>query len=166
MAKQWETEGPSSTHFHSSRKERHISGGIKEKKKSLSFFKRNPSMKIILLDLVFIVIISGVIVPFIMKREGTSSIDNYKISLKAFSFDDEVMATLTISETKNIETTGLVEADFYFEKDSVLANESDLLPSISGERVIRTKMNWDNSEYLFCHIGINDKSKIIKVRIR
>ena len=164
--KQWETKDLEDTQFHSSREERHIAGGILKQKGKDGFFQKNPAMKIILLDLIFIVIISGVIVPFIMKREGTARFENYSLTLKAFTFDNEVMAVLTVRGTKKSEPSGLIEVSFYFEDDLSDHLESDLPPSDGEKRVFRTKLISTGSEYIYCNIRINGKNKTIKGRIR
>lgn len=162
---QWETQGLSNIQFHSSREERHHLGGIEVKKKK-SFFQRNPTFRILIIDLIFIVIISGVIVPFIIKREGSVKIDNYKISLKAFNFDDQVMATLTVQETENLESEGILEASFYFNEDSGKNTETDLLPKRHGERVLKAGIKSVNSDYIYCRVSFDGKNKIIKKRIQ
>jgi hypothetical protein len=166
MDKQWETSGLSDNNLHSSREERHTLGGTNQPKVKKGFFQNNPSFKIIMIDLLLIVIISGVFVPFIMKREGTSRIDNYKLTLKAFNFDDQVMATLVILNTEDLDNEGLVEASFYIDENINLYLESDILPSRLEERILKTKLKSENSDYLYCKIEINGKTKTIKKRIQ
>jgi len=166
MDKQWETKGTGSTEFHSSRKERYENGGIGNPKEKKGFFQRNPSYRIYLIDLILIVIISGVIVPFIMKREGSSKIDNYKLTFKAFEYDDEILLTLKITETEDIDTDSLVEARFYFEDSRGESLESDLLPSKLEERIIKSSIISNAVDYAYCDILINGKKKTIKKRIQ
>ncbi len=166
MDKKWETSGLHDTHFHSSRKERHEAGGIAEKKEKKGFFQKNPSFKIIMIDILFIVIISGVIVPFIYKREGTSTIDNYKLTLKAFDFDDEVMFSLTVIEKDDTENASLVESEFYLNVDGLTLSESDLLPGPGEERILKGGLPLSDEKYLYCKVSINGKNKIIKKKIK
>lgn len=165
MNNKWETQGLHNTQFHSSRKERHVMGGPELKKKK-GFFQRTPAFRIFIIDLIFIVIISGVIVPFIMKREGTSKIDNYKLSLKAFNYDEEVMAILTVIEIENLPSEGIIDASFYFEDDNMENIESDLLPGNGEERVLKFRMKSENSDYLYCNVQINGKNKTIRKKIQ
>ncbi|MCP4178935.1 MAG: hypothetical protein GY756_14330, partial [bacterium] len=55
MNKEWETLGLGDSHFHSNREERHILGGKTGKKEKKGFFQKNPGMKIVLLDILFII---------------------------------------------------------------------------------------------------------------
>ena len=166
MGKQWETNGLDQSQFHSSRSERHEMGGISKNKKRLGFFQRNPSFKILIIDLIFIAIISGVIVPFIMKREGVSNLEDYKLTLKAFNFDDTVMVSLTVKDTEGIDSAGLVEASFYFEEDLQEFIESDLLPSDGDERVLKRGIPENDSKYIYCNVTINGNNKTIKKKIK
>jgi flagellar basal body-associated protein FliL len=165
MKNNWEIQGIDSIYFHSSREERQKLGGI-EKKKKTGFFQNNPTFKIIIIDLIFIVIISGVIVPFIMKREGSARLDNFKVILKAFNYDDEVMATLTVRETENRKSDGVIDAGFYLKDNSEEMTESDLLPSFGNERVLKISLKSIESDYIFCNVQINGKNKTIKKRIQ
>jgi len=162
----WEISELDNTNLHSSRKERHQLSGMDGNKKKSSFFQNNPSFKIIIIDLIFIVIISGVIVPLIYKREGTTKIDNYKLVLKAFDYDDEALVTLSISELEGLDTEGLVEADFYFDKNSEHIYESDILPGSGEKRILKTGLKSNDEEYVFCDISINGKNKTIKKKIK
>jgi len=166
MNNKWEVSGLENFNLHSSRKERHEFGGIDDNRKKLSFFQRNPSFKIIIIDLIFIVIISGVIVPFIYKREGTAKIDNYKLVLKTFDYDDKILATLTVSEVDGLDSDDLVEVDFYIDIESIHVNESDILPDPGAMRVLKAELNSNSGNYVFCNITINGKNKIIKKKIK
>lgn len=166
MDKKWETSGLNDAHFHSSRKERYESGGITEKKKKKGFFQKNPSFKIIIIDILFIIIISAVIVPFIYKREGTSAIDNYKLTLKAFEFDDQVMFSLTVIEKDNSENGSLVESEFYLIEGEMSLSESDLLPGPGEERILKGGLPLGDEIYLYCNVSINGKNKLIKKKIK
>jgi hypothetical protein len=166
MDNKWEINGLDNSNFHSSRKERHELGGVDGNKIKKGFFQKNPSFKIVIIDLLFIIIISGVIVPFIYKREGTLKIDNYRMTLKAFDYDDQAMVTLTVRETDGLDSGGLVEADFYLDKDSLHASESDILPGSGEERILKAKLSSNNEIYIFCNITINGKNKTIKKKIK
>lgn len=166
MDKKWETTGLNEAHFHSSRKERYEVGGVSEKVEKKGFFQKNPSFKIIMIDILFIVIISGVIVPFIYKREGTSTLDNYKLTLKAFEFDDLVMFSLTVSEKDGIENSSLVESTFYLVEGGKSLSESDILPGPNEERILKGGLPLSEEVYLYCRVSINSKNKIIKKKIK
>lgn len=166
MDKKWEISGLSDAHFHSSRKERHEVGGIPDKGAKKGFFQRNPSFKIIMIDIVFIIIISGVIVPFVYKREGTATVENYKLILKAFEFDDQVMFSLTVREKDGINNSSLVESEFYLEEGTQTFLESDILPGPGEERVLKGSLPFNLEKYLYCNITINGTNKIIKKKIK
>lgn len=166
MDKKWETSGIDEANFHSSRKERYELGGIGENKIKKSFFQRNPSFKIIIIDLIFIVIISGVIVPFIFNREGKSSIDNYRLTMRAFEYDDQVMVTLTILETGGERNNGVADGVFYLASDSISSSHSDILPDSGEERVLKSSLPFNKEKYAFCDISINGQTKTIKKKIK
>lgn len=166
MDKQWETQEVDNSHFHSSRKERYKVAGIDRDKKQLGFFQRNPSFKILIIDLIFIAIISGVIVPFIMKREGMTNFESYKLTIKAFDFDDLVMVSLSVKDMENMDSNELVEASFYFEENQREFVETDLLPSNGDERILKTGIPSINSNYIYCDVTINGKNKTIKKKIK
>lgn len=162
-----ETEGAGFHSYHSSRKERYAVGHINESKVKNGFFQRNPSFKILFIDLIFIVIISGVIVPFIYRREGVSSIDNYSLELRAFYYDSNIMASLTVrgKEGSNIEDS-YVSAYFYTEESQEGIGVEDLLPDPGEERLLKAVLPHLNQEYLLCRIEINGTSRTIKKKIK
>lgn len=162
----WETTGLEDLNCHSSRRERHQMGGIDKNSGKMGFFQKNPSFKIYIIDLIFIAIISGVIVPFVYKNEGTTKIENYKIVLKVFEYDDKIMLTLTVSEKDNIDLKDLVEADFYLDMDSEHVTETDILPGSGEKRVLKTGLLFRNEKYAFCSITINGENKTIKKKIK
>lgn len=167
MDNKWETKGLVENHFHSSRAERLQMGGISEEVDKKTFFQRNPSYKIFLIDLIFIVIISGVIVPFIVKREGSTSMSGYKLALKAFDYDDQVMAALSITGTEKISGTGnMVEAVFYYESGDEKSVVTDILPESSKERILKTNLKSGGIDYILCDVLINGEFKTIKKKIK
>ncbi|MBB6478673.1 hypothetical protein [Spirochaeta isovalerica] len=166
MAENWETAGLDDSHYHSSRKERHHMGNIKEPVEKKGFFARNPSFRIVLIDLIFIVIISGVIVPFIYKREGTVTIEEYSLKLKTFQFDDQIMATLTIRNKKDSgDSNSLIEALFYMEESEAGITAQDLLPDEKEERILKAALPDDGSGYVYCRIEMRGITKVLKKKI-
>ena len=167
MDRQWETKGLDEKNYHSSRKERYKTGGITGENKKMSFFQKNPSYKIFIIDLIFIVIISGVIVPFIYKREGTSTIDNYKMTLRTFDYDDQILLTLTILEQDGVHSNGMVEARFYFkDNNQSIPVARDILPAMRQSRVLKARLPKKSGEYIYCSVTINGQKKIIKKKIK
>lgn len=167
MAEKWETRDLHNSHFHTSRDERHEMGGINCEKDKRSFLQRNPSFKIFIIDLIFIVIISGVIVPFLYKREGTAGLEGYRLNLRAFYFDESVMVSLTL-EGKDEELKGgdYVEAGFYYEEDPSPVKVSDITPEYGADRVLKTILPATEEEYIFCSVTINGQNKTIKKKIK
>jgi hypothetical protein len=162
-----ETEGAGFHSFHSSRKERYAAGHIKEPPDKKGFFQRNPSFKILLIDLIFIAIISGVIVPFIFKREGVATVNDYSIKLRAFYYDEDIMASLTVEAEDTEETgNGYVEAFFYTEKSKQEVKVEDLLPVSGGERLLKAVLAHDGEDYLLCRVEISGISKTLRKKIK
>jgi len=166
MAERWETRGLENNSFHSSRKERYEAGNRKESDGKKGFFARNPSFKIFLIDLVFIIIISGVLVPFIYKREGVSSIGDYSLKLKAFEFDDQLMISLTVYNKGTVgEKENFIEAVFYSGKEGEEKTIRDLLPPESSDRILKASITDDGSEYVYCRVEIEGESKVLKKKV-
>lgn len=166
MAEKWETTGGDEFHFHSSRKERLESAGPVIRTDKRGFFRRNPSFKIFILDLLLIAIISGVIVPYLFKREGTAELEGYRLVVRAFNFDDKVMVSLSVSgRDKSINTGSLLEVRFYGENPGEEAALSDLTPRSGEERILKGALDIPGEKYIFCAVVINGKNKTIKKKI-
>ncbi|MBN2658130.1 MAG: hypothetical protein EH225_13250 [Calditrichaeota bacterium] len=166
MAEKWETKGQNDTYFHSSRKERYKMGNIEDSVEKKGFFAKNPSFRIFLIDLVFIIIISGIIVPFIYKREGVGNVGEFSLQLKAFRYDDRILVTLTV---ENRQTSGkgdsYIEALFYTIDPETGIIVGDLLPEDKEKRILKASLVDDGGEYVHCRIELSGSSKVLKKKI-
>lgn len=70
-----------------------------EKRNSKSFLKRNPQLKILIIDLFIVLLFGVIIVPFFMKITKDIRVDDYKISSKAVYFDSNILVSLKVSKT-------------------------------------------------------------------
>lgn len=167
MAEKRETSGLDQVYYHSSRKERHESSHIGMEDRNLSFFRRNPSFRIFLIDLVFIAIISGLLVPFIFRREGTASLEGYGLELRAFRFDGEVMASLAVSASGEDAVPGsYMEVLFFLDDSDEGETLTDLSPPLDEERIFRAVFSASDAEYVSCRLTLNGKNKTIKKKIK
>jgi len=166
MAERWEMRELDDSSFHSSRKERYEAGNRKEPGPQKGFFAKNPSFKIFLIDLVLIVIISGILVPFIYMREGVSSIGDYSLKLKAFEFDDQFMIRLTVyNKGMDDGKDNFIEAVFHAGSEAEGKTVQDFLPGEGQERVLRASIANDGSEYVYCRVEIEGESKVLKKKV-
>lgn len=167
MSDNWETRGLEDNFFHSSRKERHDLGGITCEDDKRTFFQRNPSFRILIIDLILIVIIAGVIIPFLYKREGTTTLEGYKMTMRAFHFDDQVMASLTVKSSKDDVVPGeILEVKFHFNDDQQSAMVQDITPEPGEERILKAILNKSESEYAYATIQLMGQEISIKKKIK
>lgn len=167
MTEKWETEGLGESNFHSSREERHEMGGFRDNREQKGFFRRNPSFKIFIIDLILIVIISGVLVPYLYKREGSARLDGYELTVRAFYYDDNIMISLTVKGGKDSLSPGsYMEACFRTESSGDSVTVSDITPRKGEERILKATLKDISSAYVFCDVSMNGQNKTIKKKIK
>lgn len=149
--------------FHSSRKERlsRASKEVKqayEKRNSKNFFKKNPHLKILLIDLVIVLLFAAVIVPFFYKLTKDIRVDNYKIESEALSFEGQIIIRLKIIRLnkKNFKrlTTDSLKVAIISEIGKKLEEKSVKLPDIDEE-----------VKYLTFKLDDNQKMQIINIEL-
>jgi hypothetical protein len=106
-----------------------------------------PSRRLILIDIIFLLIIGGVIVPVIINRNNTWKTGAYKISIDKKTDGDSQIIFLNITglPEKNLQNTNSAEVpetdnnpvgwEIYSEQGKLLHKESDLPPSPGETRV-------------------------------
>lgn len=148
--------------FYSSRKERlsqASSATIKayEKRNKLSFFKRNPHLKILAADLVLVLLFGIIIIPFFLKITKDIRFDDYKVKSKAIVFEDEIL--LTVKFTKlNKKISKRIATDtvkvIIVENELIIRSSSSDLP-----------MEPRKDKYITFKLDDNKNMEIIKIRL-
>lgn len=149
--------------FYSSRSERlsRASSETKnayEKRNNKNFFKKNPQIKILLIDLVIILLFAVIIVPIFLKITKDVSVDNYKIDTKAFVYEDKILINLKIKvinkKIKKRKTTDSL-------KVAILSNNGLLLKEVEDSF---PEMNEDK-KYIALKVDNNKNMEIINIRL-
>lgn len=146
--------------FHSSRKER-LSKASKEvikayeKRNGGSFLKRNPQLKILIIDLILVILFGGVILPFLLNLNSRVKIENYKVETKAFVFEDKLLVSLNFIPNKRKNSKIIATEDI---KVDILSEEEILIASKSGTFP-------EDSESFYISFKLDDKEKLDKIYI-
>lgn len=161
--------------YHSSREERlsTASSEVKkayEKRNSSSFFKRNPQLKILLIDLILVCLFAGIILPFLLSLNSRVIIENYKIDTKAFIFEDKLLISLNFIPNKRKKSKILATEDLKVDilsQEGLLVSKSDSFPTESESFYISFQLD-DNEklDYLYINITTLDYNKDYKVKVK
>ncbi len=127
--------------FYSSRKERlqTASSGTKkayENRESKSFFKRNPGLKILVVDLLIVLLFATIIIPFFIKITKDVRVDDYKFTSKAIWFEEEILISIKVSKLykkiSNRVTNDKLKVDI-INNNSIIKSNSLSFPVKAGE---------------------------------
>lgn len=147
--------------FYSSRSERlsHASSATKkayEKRKKVSYFKRNPHMKILVIDLVLVLLFGVIIIPFFIKITKDVRFDDFKVSSKGIVFEENILISIKISKLyKKISTrVGSDNIELVVSNGNISLKQNDTLPIEPGE-----------DKYITFKLDDNVDIKTINVRI-
>lgn len=161
--------------YYSSRKERlqSASSGTKrayEKRNSKSFFKRNPQLKVLIIDLLIILLFATIIIPFFIKITKDVRVDNYKITAKAIEFDENILISVKISQNIKPAKETTVSSKLKVEiihNNSIIKSDSINFPKEFGDNKYLTfKLeNILEVEYVQLKLTSGTFSKEIKTHI-
>lgn len=126
--------------FYSSRTERlsQASSATKkayEKRKKVGYFKKNPHMRILIIDLILVLLFGVIIIPFFVKLTRDIRFDDYKVTSKAIEFDGNILVSIKVSKlykqiNQRISTDALEITISY---DESTQTKTDKLPIKAGE---------------------------------
>lgn len=162
--------------FYSSREER-LSKASKEtklayeKRKNKNFFKRNPQIRILIIDLVIILLFAVIIVPLFMKLTKDVRVDNYKIETKAFVYEKHILINLKIKQNdkkiKKRKTTELLKVAILSNNGLLLKEVEESFPDINEDnKYIALKLDDDqNMKVINIRLISGDYIKLYKVHI-
>lgn len=127
--------------FYYSRKERlsQASSTTKkayEKRNQKGFFKKNPQLRILLIDLVIVLLFAVVIIPFFVRITKDIRVDDYKISPKAVLFEDKILVSIKVSNLYktiyNRKTKESLKVEI-LKNSSIIESKEELFPTDDGE---------------------------------
>lgn len=126
--------------FYSSRSERlsQASSATKkayEKRKKVSYFKRNPHMKILVIDLLLVLLFGVIIVPFFIRITKDVRFDDFKVSSKGIVFEENILISIKISKLyKKISTSvGSDNIELVVSVGNISLKQKEVLPIEPGE---------------------------------
>lgn len=132
-----ETRDPGAYTYHYDRMERLSRGGVDRDRadgQQGGLFKRNRSLAIIVIDLLVILLIYGLYQLFFAPAGHIGEIAGHEVTLRAFSFDDELYVTLRAAGNGDaIESPMTV----VFAAGDESAAAQELLPGADSERAYR-----------------------------
>lgn len=117
--------------YHYNREERlkSASENVKNGKDKKGIFKRNPALLILLIDVIVIILVSRLVVPYFLSQRSTAEIQKYHFSLKAFRMEDEVYARVLVRLTEKREGKSPPPATIIFRyKQKASPPLQDVLP--------------------------------------
>lgn len=161
--------------FYSSREERLLtaSSGTKrayEKRKVKGFFKKNPQLKILVIDLILVLLFAVIIIPFFVKLTKDIRVDDYKITPKAIQFENQVLISIKIKKLNkkisNRIATDSLKVDI-IENKIIINSENKLLPNDGNtDAYITFKLEDNNNlEFILLHLETGAFSKEYNVKI-
>ncbi len=143
-----ETEYPGQIHFHYNREERYVglSSAIVERdsQKKRGPFRKNRSLLILFLDVLFILVLVFVIVPILNRSASTSELMGYKMQFRAFLYEDSTFLSLKIEAREDIAAMeqNMVTVRFSLENGDETEKIIDVLPENKGEsRIYRGQLD-------------------------
>lgn len=162
-------------HFYSSRKERLETASSETKRayakrNNKSFFKRNPHLRILVIDMIIVLLFATIIIPFFIKITKDIRFDDYKITSKAIQFEEDVLISIKVSKLykkiSNRITTENLKVDI-INNNSIMKSKEVSFPIISGEDIfISFKLDHDiEQEIVNIQLSSGNYLKQYKVRI-
>lgn len=113
----------------------------------------------LLLDLVFILVIFGVIYPFMMKRFGPSrTVGNYSFTYSAVILEDQLHQSLEVWGNDQALSEETMEVLFQAQGEEILLQ--DLAPGAQEKRLFTQVQPWDESEEqkVYCNVTFQGRT--------
>ena len=132
-----------------------LAEGKKRRKRSFfAVFRSNPSLSIVLVDIIVIVLVLLMIIPFVRKKSEVRDFMGYELSLHGFVYEGSATVSLVCTALpgerieQNAESAGvkirfIVENEEAVEKEEVLEAK---LPKIGETTVLRSELSLDEGE--------------------
>lgn len=140
--------------FHYKREDRleTLSPGVLRQYEKKGPFKRNPSLLIILLDILILVIILYLFKPLVGPNEQERDFQGFDLTLRAFEYEDRCLAGLVVVAREP--NAGDIQGELLFSVTGEEFRTLDIFPA-EGERTIRANLpidqdSVDDSKALKC----------------
>ncbi len=149
--------------FRYSREERLSLPGAPKPPPQGGFFRRNPSLTIVLLDILILLVIGFGVYFFLGRISHQAKISGYLVILRGIPYQDVVFATLTVKNINNKPAIqpGKIFVRFTMSKSKGEFSLSASLPAKPGEEIIlREAIPFEeNGDTLYAHISVGEKAK-------
>lgn len=169
-----ETRYPGELAFHYNREERlqSLSPEVMsrlEGRKSTGLFKKNRTLMIILLDVLVIIFLYFLLMPFLNKRAQTAELAGYEMKLRAFLYENTTFVSLRITNpgTEAEEEGEMVSVRFYLEDAETDVEVIDILPAEGEEeRILRTQLEGGKKKKrVYAEVRIRGETETLRTDI-
>ncbi len=148
--------------FYSSRKERlqHASNATKQayvKRNSDNFFKRNPHLRILVIDLFIVLLFAVIIIPFFVRLTRDVRVDDYKITPKAIFFENDILVTIKIEKLFKKIIKRITNSEILIE---VLYNDK-----LVGSEIASLPLEIQEYKYISFKLANGDEVETINIRL-
>lgn len=154
-------------------------GSHKNKKRRgglFGVFRNNPSLMIILVDIIVILLVLTIVIPFIGKKSSEENFDGYELSLHGFMYENTVTLSLVVTALPGEESSPEGEGEalsVHFslktESGEELSRDTlEVVPPVTGEsKIVRLELPAEGSEeveYISAEIQRGDESISLQKR--
>ncbi|MFO7850683.1 MAG: hypothetical protein R6V67_12075 [Spirochaetia bacterium] len=139
-------------------------------------FRNNPSLMIILIDIIVIVLVLTIVIPFIGKTSSEENFEGYELSLHGFLYEQTVTLSLVVTALPGEESAGEEEDDvlsvlFSLKSDNGEELSRDTLKVVPPERgnskIVRIELPAEDSaevEHIAAEVQRGDESVSLQKR--
>ncbi|MFP4491120.1 MAG: hypothetical protein ACLFNZ_06565 [Spirochaetaceae bacterium] len=133
-------------------------GSHKKKKRKggiFGVFRNNPSLMIILIDIIVIVLVLTIVLPFIGKKSSEENFEGYELSLHGFVYEETVTLSLVVTALPGEESYAEVENERLAVRFSLKAESGEelsretleVVPPERGEsKIVRIELTSEGPE--------------------
>jgi hypothetical protein len=151
--------------FHYDRSERLERGGVDRDgspQKSGGLFKRNRSLAIVVIDLLVILLIYGLYVLFFAPAGHTATIAGHEMTLRAFSFDQDLYLTVRAVGSDDAESRPVTVVFAVGEETEVV---QALLPGAGQARTVRAIVEGAVADRVTATISVGQDSQTLRASV-
>lgn len=174
-SKQRETRYPGELYFHYNREDRlksvrpEITSRLEGCKPKKGLFRKNRTLMIILLDVLVIILLYFILMPFLNKRAQTAELAGYEMKLRAFLYEDTTFVSLGITHTgaEGNADGELAHVRFYLEEGENGVEVIDILPEgLEEERILRTQLEGGKKKKrVYAEVRIRGETETLRTEI-
>lgn len=160
-----ETRDPGAYTYHYNRTERLSRGGTDRDRRDEQqggIFKKNRSLAIVVIDLLVILLIYGLYQLFFAPASHIGEIAGHEVTLRAFSFDEEIYVTLRASGAEGALESPLTVVFAAGEETSAA---QELLPGAGEARSYRAVLAAPESERVTATLNVGDSVETLQAAV-